>query len=63
MYKHGVEKAVEFEFRGVRDVIWCPYANEPTFLKYVNNEPDCDMCNKNYEEETHPYICTIRKPY
>lgn len=48
---------------GFRDVVWCPYANEPTFL--VSDEdgnPDCPLCAKNFEPETHPFILHVLKP-
>lgn len=62
--KSNCEKAASFTSLGWRDVIWCPLGNEPTFLTYKENgEPDCKMCNGNYEPETHPFICHINKPY
>jgi len=47
--------------KGFRDVMWCPYANEPTFLAYVDGKPTCLECDGNFEFETHEFICHIKK--
>lgn len=62
--KEGVKDAVTFESRGYRDVIWCPYMNEPAFLEYSHNGKTsrCPNCDGNYEEDTHPFICHVLKP-
>jgi hypothetical protein len=58
----GRPDRVTFEPKGYRDVIWCPYGNEPTFLSWGrDNLPQCDNCNGNWEAETHPFICHILK--
>ena len=63
-YKHGKPKAVSFKFKGFRDVIYCPLANEPTFLKYSEDgEPFCDACDGNWEAVSHPFICHIDKRF
>lgn len=56
------EDWVTFEPTGYRDVIWCPYLNEPAIIQYKNGEPDCPNCPGNYEPETHEFICHILKP-
>lgn len=58
----GRPDAVTFESKGFRDVIWCPYANEPAFLEYHHETPWCPECNGNYEPETHEFIVHILKP-
>ena len=63
----GRPDSVEFDARGYRDVIWCPFLNEPAILEYRtlkngSRVPDCPNCNGNYEPETHEFICHIRKP-
>lgn len=48
---------------GYRDVVWCPYANEPTFLTPgKKGGVDCPMCNENFEPETHAFLLHILKP-
>ena len=58
----GFPGMVSFEPKGYRDVVWCPYLNEPAILVYENGEPDCPNCNHNYEPSTHIFICHIIKP-
>lgn len=56
-------RAVTFTPRGYRDVVWCPYLNEPAILQFKNGKPDCPNCNGNYEPGSHMFICNVRKPY
>jgi hypothetical protein len=62
----GRQDIVTFVGKGYRDVIWCPYLNEPAILEYVDingiRQPDCPNCNRNYESSTHIFICHILKP-
>lgn len=58
--------SVVFTASGVaigRNVIWCPYLNEPAFLQidHKNNKLDCPNCARNYEPSSHPFICRILK--
>ena len=64
MIQSGMPDKVTFAPKGFRDVIWCPYGNEPTFISYKpgTDEPTCDQCNGNYEPENHPFIAHILKP-
>lgn len=57
---------VIFEQKGFRDVVWCPYLNEPAFIEYVTLDdgergPHCQNC-ESYKPETHQFICHILKP-
>lgn len=52
---------VTYEAKGYRDVIWCPYLNEPAIIEYKDGKPDCHNCDGNYEPETHEFICHIEK--
>ena len=49
-----------------RNVVWCPYLNEPAFLRIIEKDGrtllDCENCNHNYEPTSHPFICRILKP-
>lgn len=61
----GLRKSVSFTPEGFRDVIWCPYLNEPAILEYdtlkEGSPPKCPNC-ENYEPCSHQFICHIRKP-
>lgn len=46
---------------GYRDVMWCPYANEPAFLIWKDDEPACSECS-NFEFMTHEFIAHVKKP-
>ena len=62
----GFEGTVTLRFapQGFRDIIWCPYSNEPEFLGQTvdGTKPHCPGCNGNYEESTHPFVVHIGKP-
>lgn len=45
-----------------RNVIWCPYLNEPVFLSIYEDSLDCPGCAHNYEATNHKFICCIKKP-
>ena len=54
---------VSYEPKGYRDVHWCPYVNEPYISEYnKDDQPDCPLCDGNYEPETHQFICHVYKP-
>lgn len=56
---------VSFEPKGYRDVVWCPYGNEPAIIgSYGESEKsiNCPECNGNFEYSTHPFICHLGKP-
>ena len=56
----GRPDCAKFEtFMDFRNVYWCPYKNEPAFC--VEELDYCSEC-KNYEVETHEFICHILKP-
>jgi hypothetical protein len=59
--QEGRPDSVSFKPRGFRDVIWCPYLNEPAFLTYDDVRLDCPNCNHNFEVASHPFICHISK--
>lgn len=46
---------------GYRDVMWCPYINEPAIIEYRDGKPYCPLCNGNFEASTHEFICHIKK--
>ena len=49
--------------KGYRDLMWCPYINEPTIIVFdEKNNPTCKECNGNFEAETHLFIGHIYKP-
>lgn len=50
------------EPKGFRDLMWCPYLNEPTILEYREGEPYCGCCDGNFEAETHEFIAHIKQP-
>ncbi len=57
------QNCIGYEPKGYRDIVWCPYGNEPSFLGVdEDGNTDCRACSGNYEEETHPFICHIIKP-
>lgn len=47
---------------GFRDLMWCPYLNEPAILEYRNDVPSCPNCNGNFEAATHVFMGHIKKP-
>ena len=47
---------------GFRDLMWCPYLNEPAILEYSNNKPTCPNCRGNFEASTHAFLGHIKKP-
>jgi hypothetical protein len=57
----GIPDRVTFQPLGYRDVMWCPYLNEPAILEWRKDKPHCPNCNGNFEPETHPFICHIQK--
>jgi len=66
-WEKGLPQYVVYEPKGFRDVMWCPYLNEPAIIEYRDKdgkkEPYCPNCNGNFEPESHPFICHILKPY
>lgn len=50
------------ESKGFRDLMWCPYLNEPAIIKYKDGKPDCPNCDGSFEAETHLFMGHIRKP-
>jgi hypothetical protein len=48
------------EPKGFRDIMWCPYLNEPAILEYKEGKPWCPNC-ENFEAETHEFIGHIKK--
>lgn len=50
------------EPKGYRDLIWCPYGNEPAVLEYVDGKPYCPNCLNNFEAMTHGFIAHIKEP-
>ena len=62
----GFEGTVTLRFapQGFRDIIWCPYSNEPEFLGQTvdGTKPHCPGCNGNYEESTHQFVVHVGKP-
>lgn len=57
----GIADRVTFRPLGFRDVMWCPYLNEPAILEWRDNKPHCPNCEGNFEPQTHPFICNIQK--
>lgn len=57
----GIPDRVTFHPLGFRDVMWCPYLNEPAILEWRKNKPHCPNCDGNFEPQTHPFICHIQK--
>ncbi len=55
--------SLTFKPQGYRDVLWCPYLNEPWIMEYnvKTKEVSCPNCDGNYEPSTHPFICHINK--
>jgi hypothetical protein len=49
--------------KGMRDVMWCPYMNEPMILEYKGDAPTCPGCGDSFEASTHAFICHINKPW
>ncbi len=49
--------------KGYRDLMWCPYLNEPAILEYEDGAPHCPNCNGNFEAETHVFMGHIHKPH
>ena len=63
--KNGLKESVSFFPSDIaigRNVVWCPYLNEPAFLTIGNKGLDCPNCNGNYEPTSHTFICRILKP-
>jgi hypothetical protein len=50
------------EPRGFRDLMWCPYMNEPAIIHWAAYKPYCPNCHGNFEPETHPFLLHIAKP-
>jgi hypothetical protein len=50
------------EPRGFRDLMWCPYLNEPAILEWRNELPHCPNCDGNFEASTHAFIGHVGKP-
>lgn len=52
--------------KGFRDIMWCPYINEPMILEWRGDEPYCSGCGNDktssFEPESHVFICHILKP-
>ena len=60
MTQSGANECISFAPKGYRDVIWCPYLNEPTFVEYTQEGYlECPNCNHNFEVATHKFICHI----
>ena len=51
------------EPRGFRDLMWCPYLNEPAFVRWTEDGADCPNCHGNFEAETHVFIGHVEKPF
>lgn len=47
---------------GSRDLMWCPYLNEPAILEWKDNKPHCPNCDGNFEAVTHTFLGHILKP-
>lgn len=47
--------------RGTRDLMWCPYLNEPAIIEWDGDNPVCPNC-KNFEAATHTFMGHISKP-
>lgn len=60
-----MSESVTYIAKGYRDVIWCPYLNEPAIIQYKTvgdkRVAYCPNCDGNYEPETHEFICHIQK--
>jgi hypothetical protein len=50
------------EPKGYRDLMWCPYINEPAIIEYRDDRPHCVNCDGNFEASTHPFMGHIPKP-
>lgn len=51
------------EPKGFRDLMWCPYLNEPAILEYKDDRPHCPNCNGNFEASSHAFMGHIFKPF
>ena len=48
---------------GFRDLMWCPYSNEPIILSYDKDfRPNCTGCKGNFEASTHWFLGHVKKP-
>lgn len=59
--EEGRPHRVSFHPKGYRDVMWCPYLNEPAILEWRDGKPHCPNCNGHFEGATHLFICHIEK--
>ena len=48
--------------KGFRDLMWCPYLNEPVILEYKDENPTCPSCKGSFEASTHWFLGHILKP-